>query len=109
MPLRVQVSGLTGSVSYVFDVEDPFNTDYYPVSGSTAAIRVPASGSGASYHVLNEGRSLSGKPHAPDRVLPCEHGGPVPNRRTSSLSHRKLFSRRPGGWPDTRKADLPAR
>ncbi len=59
VPLRVQVSGLTGSVSYVFDVEDPFNTDYYPVSGSTAAIRVPASETGASYHVLNEGHFRS--------------------------------------------------
>ncbi len=59
LPRKVEVSGLTASLSYVFNIEDPFNTTYYPVSNSTADIYIPASGYSSSYWVMNEGHFRS--------------------------------------------------
>ncbi|MBN2781149.1 MAG: hypothetical protein JXR21_04225, partial [Candidatus Marinimicrobia bacterium] len=52
---KIRVTGLTGSLSYVFGVEDPFNIRYFPVSGTQADLRVPADGTDHAFLVLNEG------------------------------------------------------
>lgn len=50
---KTRVSGLGSSLSYVFSVEDPFRTSYFPVSGSETDIRI-APGAPVSFIILNE-------------------------------------------------------
>lgn len=52
---KVHVSGLTSALSYVFSIENPFETAYAPLSGSEADILVPSSDLSSSYMILNEG------------------------------------------------------
>ncbi len=54
-PRKVLISGLTAAISYVFGVEDPFETYYYPLSGTSGDILIPASDKSTSFIVLNEG------------------------------------------------------
>ncbi|MCK4813844.1 MAG: type IX secretion system sortase PorU [Candidatus Marinimicrobia bacterium] len=56
---KVHVSGLTNSLSYVFDVDNPFETDYFPLGGSSGDIYIPAKEISSSYLVLNEGHFKS--------------------------------------------------
>ncbi len=51
---KISVSGLVPTLSYVFSVDDPFSTNYYPVSGSTADILIPSSILTTSIMVVNE-------------------------------------------------------
>jgi len=52
---KVQLSGLSGSLSYVFSVNDPFGTSYFPASGSSTDILIPASDQSSSFYIVNEG------------------------------------------------------
>lgn len=51
---KITVTELTSSINYVFSVDDPFSTNYYPVSGSSADILIPSSTQTSAYIVLNE-------------------------------------------------------
>ena len=56
---KIHVTELNGSLSYVFSIEDPFQTGYYPVSGSSADILIPASETATSFYIANEGHFKS--------------------------------------------------
>jgi hypothetical protein len=51
---KVHVTDLSGAVSYVFSTEDPFNVNYFPVSGTSADLLIPASDATSSFMVVNE-------------------------------------------------------
>ncbi|MCD6446576.1 MAG: T9SS type A sorting domain-containing protein, partial [Candidatus Marinimicrobia bacterium] len=52
---KIQLSGLSGSLSYVFSVKDPFETSYFPASGSSTDILIPASDLSSLFYIVNEG------------------------------------------------------
>jgi len=51
---KITVTNLSSSINYVFSIDDPFNTNYFPVNGSSADILIPASTQTSAYIVLNE-------------------------------------------------------
>ena len=52
---KVHVTGLSGALSYVFSVENPFETHYTVVSGVASDIRIPASDKSSAFLLLSEG------------------------------------------------------
>ncbi|MEA2077175.1 MAG: C25 family cysteine peptidase, partial [Candidatus Marinimicrobia bacterium] len=52
---KINVTDLNGSLSYIFEIEDPFEVKYFPASGSSANILIPASDSASSFLIVNEG------------------------------------------------------
>ena len=51
---RIDVSGLNTAISYVFEVEDPFSVNYYPINGSSGNVLVSSSDVSNSFMIVNE-------------------------------------------------------
>ena len=51
---KIEVNGLSSSVSYVFTIEDPYDVEYYPTGAQSVDIRIPASDRSTSYMIVNE-------------------------------------------------------
>lgn len=60
---KITVTNLSPSINYVFSIDDPFNTNFYPVNGTNADILIPSSTQTSAYIVLNENHFK-----APDNV-----------------------------------------